>query len=87
MNRTLVASVHKILLVATLIVLLFCTPLLAGQEKEPRVADHISFSEWFADLWIDLTAWITGKVVPQPPPGSFLDGRCAVDPNGCPDGE
>ncbi len=88
MNRMRVALVHKIVPVSVVAFLLFCTPLpLAAQERESRAADQVVIA-WFSGLWSDLTAWLAGAVeTPQPPPGSFHDGRCAVDPNGCPEGQ
>jgi hypothetical protein len=85
MNRTPVASLHKILPIATLTVLLFCAPLLAAPEKEPRSTHQVSTIEWITGLWGDLTGWLVGELVPTPPrqPSEIRgDNGCAIDPNG-----
>ena len=82
MNRMRVASVHKIVPVAALAVLLFCTPLqLAAQEREPRAAAQVSTMEWFASLWSELAVWLAGEAQPDQPTENLENG-CIVDPHG-----
>jgi hypothetical protein len=58
-------------------VLLACAPMgLSAQEREARSAGQAAGLEWLAGLWDDVAAWF----------GSDVDGRCAIDPDGCPDG-
>ena len=86
MNRTPVASAEKILSIGILALLLFCAPMhLAAQERETRATDQSPALAWFTSLWSDLTAWLTGEVMPpQPelPPGNNAENGCAIDPNG-----
>ena len=87
MNRMRVASVHKIVPISVVAFLLLCTPLqLTAQEA--RAADQGSTIGWLANLWNDLTAWLTGELAPTPPPHpeqpseSRGENSCAIDPNG-----
>ena len=63
---------------------------LAAQEKAAPTVAQASVLGWLSSLWSDLTAWLTSEtsevvpLQPQPPPASFVDGRCAIDPDGCP---
>lgn len=87
------SSVRKVLSSSALAILLLCAPLqLAAQESvherdAPTVATG-SMLEWFASVWSDLTAWVTGGVVPDPKPkptesgGSDTDGGGCLDPLG-----
>lgn len=61
----------------------------APQESPARASEKVSALDWFSSLWDEIAAWL-GEVPPPPPTGpeSFLDGRCAVDPNGgCTEGQ
>jgi hypothetical protein len=72
-QRVLTASVVAILLVVA--------PMgLAAQEREVRAAEQAPVLEWLSGLWSDVAAWLA------PPLDSAGDGRCAVDPDGCPSG-
>lgn len=66
--------------------LLLCAPLgLAAQEREVRPEAQASVLESLGGLWSEIAAWFAGQVAP--PPDALVDGRCGVDPNGCPDGQ
>ncbi len=89
MSRIRPSFGQKVLSTSAVVILLLCAPLqLAAKESASPAADRSSVFAWFSGLWNDLTAWLTGEVVHTPPsnPGSFVDGRCTVDPNGCPGG-
>jgi hypothetical protein len=60
----------------------------APKESQTRAAETASALDWFSSLWNEIATWL-GEVPTPPPTGpeSFLDGRCAVDPNGCPEGQ
>ena len=59
-------------------VLLLCAPMgLAAQEREGRAPAQASVLE---NLWSGLATWFGIQL------NSNVDGRCAVDPDGCPSG-
>lgn len=74
LQRALAASAVAALLV-------FAPPVLTAQEREVRGTEQSSALDWFSGIWADFTVWFGSH-----PPESALDGRCDVDPNGCPDG-
>ena len=85
--------VRKVISSGALAILLLCAPLqLAAQESVQERGAHAvvtgSMLEWFAGFWSDLTAWLTGGVVPDPKPrptgsgGSNTDGGGCLDPLG-----
>ena len=86
MNRMGSPFVQKIVPVSVIAVLLFCTPLhLAAQEREsPHTQAPVV--EWFASLWSNVAAWLTGGALPDPKPTpggpSTSDGGGCLDPNG-----
>jgi hypothetical protein len=68
-------------------VLVLCAPLgVMAQEREVGARAEASVLESLGSLWSGLAAWLAGQIAPSQPE-SFVDGRCAVDPNGCPGGE
>jgi hypothetical protein len=59
-------------------IVLVCSPMgLVAQEREVGPVAQASVLERLGSLWNDLAAWL----------GSTVDGRCTIDPNGCPGGE
>jgi hypothetical protein len=89
MSRLSRSFVQKVLTSSALVLLLLATPThLTAMERETPANTQTAAPGWFASLWSDLTAWLAGIAAPTPPPppSSFVDGRCAVDPNGCPGG-
>lgn len=56
------------------IVLVFAPMGLVAQEREVGRGARASVLESLSSFWSDLASWF----------GSALDGRCAVDPDGCP---
>ena len=84
------SCLRKVISSSALAILLLCAPLqLAAQEAvQERAAQTGSVLEWFAGFWSDLTAWLTGGVVPDPKPrptgsgGSDTDGGGCLDPHG-----
>ena len=76
---------RKVLL-GVFVFVLVCAPLgLVAQEREVRAEVQASVLERLDDLWSGFATWLAGQIAP--PPESFLDGRCTIDPNGCPDGQ
>lgn len=82
------SAVRKVLASGALTTLLMCAPMqLAAQEREAPIASHGAAIEWFAGVWGDLTAWLTGGAVPSRPRPELPaetqgDNGCAVDPHG-----
>jgi len=83
------SSVRKAISSGALAILLLCAPLqLAAQEsvheRDARSVATDSMFEWFSGFWSDLTAWLTGGVVPdpKPKPTSDTDGGGCLDPHG-----
>lgn len=73
------------MLLGVVAILLVCAPMgLTAQEREARTVPEASILESLDSLWSEFAAWMAGQVAP-PPSESFVDGRCTVDPNGCPD--
>ena len=86
MNRLRRSLARKVLSSGALALLLMCVPMqLVAQERETFA--HSSMLDSFAGLWSDVTAWLTGGVVPAPPrpespPETQGDNGCIVDPHG-----
>lgn len=80
--------VHKVISSGALTLFLMCAPTqLAAQERETSIATQGAVRDWFTDLWGDLTAWFSNRVVPtppqtEPPSESQGDNGCIVDPHG-----
>ena len=69
---------QKTLAVGALVMLLVGAPGgLVAQEREARGGAQASVLAWFSGLWSDFATWLAA--------GSAGDGRCSLDPNGCPD--
>jgi len=75
MSRSRSSLVQKVVCAGVVAVaVLLAAPLqLAAQQGELSHAQATGL-EWAASAWSGLTAWFA----------SVVDGRCAVDPNGCP---
>lgn len=89
MNRVTRSFVRKVLYSSALAILLLSTPtqLWAHEPVQERAAQTVvagSVLEWFAGFWSDLTAWLTGGVVPdpKPTPSSDTDSGGCLDPHG-----
>jgi hypothetical protein len=82
------SSVRKVLSSGALALLLLCAPLqLAAQEsvhdRDAHSVATASVLDWFAGFWSDLTASLTGGVVPDPTPNPTGSGGSNTDGGGC----
>lgn len=79
---------RKILTTSVVAALLLCAPLqLAAEERAAPAAGRAAVFDWLAGLWSELAARLASEEVPPPArSGATIDGSCAVDPFGCPDG-
>jgi len=76
MTRLRQCFVPKVVSAGVLAMMLLGSPLpLAAQEGEHARARAFALA-WVTSVWSDLTSWLALDV----------DGRCAVDPDGCPGG-
>ena len=89
MIRVTRSSFRKVLASGALAILLLSAPpqLWAHDSVQERAAQTVvagSVLDWFAGFWSDLTAWLTGGVVPDPKPrsNSDTDGGGCLDPHG-----
>ena len=75
---------RKVLLGVVAILLVSAPMGLTAQEREASTVPEASMLESLDSLWSEIAAWFASQVAP--PPESFVDGRCAIDPDGCPGG-
>jgi len=74
MTRSRLPLVPKVVSAGAIAILLLGAPLQLAAQESPQI--RAAALEWFASTWSDLATWFD----------SVVDGRCAVDPNGCPGG-
>lgn len=69
---------QRVLAAMAVALLLVCAPTaLTAQGREDRAVEQVSFIAWFAGVWNEVAALLTGQVT---------DGSCSLDPDGCPGG-